>query len=133
MSAKARPYIPQAMRGVCFECGERGHLGRDCPVRKANDGRRGKKRVRFTARREEDDDEEEEDDEDPLARKPRRGVGGDDEDSDDEPRRPARNSTGGSSTKGVSREGRLGARRLVEMAPPRRASRSATPRRASER
>ena len=92
MSAKARPYIPQAMRGVCFECGERGHLGRDCPVRKANDGRRGKKRVRFSARREEED-EEEEDDEDPLARKPRRGVGGDDEDSDDEPRRPARNSS----------------------------------------
>ena len=44
---KKNTFIPEAMRGVCFECGARGHFGRDCPVRKANDGRRGKKRVRF--------------------------------------------------------------------------------------
>ena len=43
------------MRGVCFECGQRGHFGRDCPVRKANDGRRGKKRVKFAPPPEEDE------------------------------------------------------------------------------
>jgi len=46
---KKATFVPEAMRGVCFECGARGHFGRDCPVRKANDGRRGTKRVRFGA------------------------------------------------------------------------------------
>ena len=87
---RATGYIPAAMKNVCFECGERGHFGRDCPVRKANDGRRGKapKRVRFDPAADDDDDD---DDDDPLRRRRRRGglkaEDDDDDDDDDESKR----------------------------------------------
>jgi len=79
---KKNTFIPEAMRGVCFECGARGHFGRDCPVRKANDGRRGKKRVRFNP--EEDVAEAAEPDE---GLEPRTAMDGDvdDDDEDDVP------------------------------------------------
>ena len=76
---KKNTFIPEAMRGVCFECGARGHFGRDCPVRKANDGRRGKKRVRFNP--EEDVQEAAEPDE---GLEPRTAMDGDVDDDDDE-------------------------------------------------
>ena len=76
---KKNTFIPEAMRGVCFECGARGHFGRDCPVRKANDGRRGKKRVRFNP--EEDVAEAAEVDE---GLEPRTAMDGDVDDDDDE-------------------------------------------------
>ena len=76
---KKNTFIPEAMRGVCFECGARGHFGRDCPVRKANDGRRGKKRVRFSP--EEDVQEAAEPDE---GLEPRTAMDGDVDDDDDE-------------------------------------------------
>ena len=78
---KKNTFIPEAMRGVCFECGARGHFGRDCPVRKANDGRRGKKRVRFSP--EEDVAEAAEPDE---GLEPRTAMDGD-VDDDARPRR----------------------------------------------
>ena len=82
---KKNTFIPEAMRGVCFECGARGHFGRDCPVRKANDGRRGKKRVRFSP--EEDVAEAAEPDE---GLEPRTAMDGDVDDDDDEDDVPVR-------------------------------------------
>ena len=76
---KKNTFIPEAMRGVCFECGARGHFGRDCPVRKANDGRRGKKRVRFNP---EEDVAEAADVDEGL--EPRTAMDGDVDDDDDE-------------------------------------------------